>query len=134
MRRMLCVAAVALVAGCSPSLPPKPKAYPVHGTVTLGGQPVHGGTVFFEPVDFATGAIPGKAQVDKDGKYAASAFVDQEGLVAGEFKVYVQDDMRNASQLGAEPTKFPAKYQKAEDSGLKYTVKAEDNTFDIKLD
>lgn len=134
MRKMLCVMAAALLAGCSPTLPPKPQTFPVHGTVTLGGQPVHGGRVFFEPVDFATGAIPGRGQLDKDGKYTMSAFVDQEGMVPGEFKVYFEDDMRPAKALGAEPTKYPEKYRKADESDLKVAVKAEDNTIDIKLE
>ena len=134
MHKIWCVAATVLLAsGCSPTLPPKPKTFPVHGTVTLAGQPVHGGRVFFEAVDTAN--VPsGRGDVDKDGVYKASTFVDQEGLVPGEYKLRFEDDMRTAKQLGAEPTKYPAKYIKNGDAEVKVTVKAEDNTLDIKLE
>jgi hypothetical protein len=134
MRRILCVAAiVSLACGCSPSLPPKPATYPVHGTVSLNGEPVHGGNIKFKPVAPANGPA-GQAPVAKDGTYKAFVFVDQDGLVPGEFAVEIETDMRTATLLGAEPTMIPAKYQKSETSELKCTVKAEDNTIDFNLE
>lgn len=134
MQRIWCMAAMVLLAsGCGQTLPPKPQTFPVHGTVTLAGEPVRGGRVFFEAVDAAN--VPsGRGDVDKDGHYKASTFVDQEGLVPGEYKLRFEDDMRTAQQLGAEPSKYPAKYQKLDTAELKFTVKAEDNTIDVKLE
>lgn len=134
MRKIWRVAvAVLLASGCGPSLPPKPQTFPVHGTVTLAGEAVHGGTVFFEPID-TVNVVSGRGQIDKDGAYKASAFVDQEGLMPGEYKLRLEDDMRTAGQLGAEPTKYPAKFKKNGDAEVKVTVKAEDNSLDIPLE
>jgi hypothetical protein len=134
MRRILCVAAiVSLAGGCSPSLPPKPKTYPVHGTVSLNGSPIHGGHIEFKPVDPAH-VLAGQGQISKDGAYKAFVFVDQDGLVPGEFEIEIETDMRTAALLGVEPTKIPAKYEKSETSELKCTVKAEDNTIDFNLE
>lgn len=134
MRSIWCIAAAVLLAsGCGPSLPPKPQTFPVHGTVTLAGKPVHGGRVFFHAIDTAN--VPsGQARIDKDGNYKAFVFVDQDGLVAGEYKLKFDDEMQNAEQLGAEPTKFPAKYKKNGDAEVKVAVKAEDNSLDITLE
>lgn len=135
MTKNLCVlAAVIFLSGCSQSLPPKPKTSAVHGAVTLNGSPVHGGAVYFVASDPATGAIDGRAAISKDGAYTASSFVDQEGLVPGEYKVWIEQyNLGVHGKMDAAPTPIPAKYQSVETSDLKYTVKAEDNTIDIAL-
>ena len=135
MRKMLCIVAIASVAGgCSPSLPPKPKTFPVHGTVTLQGSPVHGGELEFQPVDINSGAIDGRAVIDKDGAYQASSFVDQEGMVPGEYKVRLKQYVGMPGKLGVEPTVVPKKYLEFDSAELKYAVKGEDNSIDIPLE
>lgn len=135
MRRMLCVAAIAAVAtGCSPSLPPKPKTFPVHGTVSLQGSPVHGGELEFQPVDINAGGIEGRAVIGKDGEYKASSFVDQEGMVPGEYKVRLKQYVGMPGKLGVEPTMLPKKYLEFDSAELKYAIKGEDNPINIELE
>jgi hypothetical protein len=133
---MSCVAvAVALMSGCGPTLPPKPKTFLVHGTVSLNGAPVHGGAVYFVPADPENGSMEGRATISNDGTYSASTFVDQQGLVPGQYKVWIEEyNFGVHGKLDGEPTKIPKKYQSVDTSELKYPVKAEDNTIDINLE
>ena len=135
MRKMLCIVAIASVAsGCSPSLPPKPKTFPVHGNVTLQGSSVHGGELEFQPVEINSGAIEGRTVIDKDGAYTASSFVDQEGMVPGEYKVRLKQYVGMPGKLGVEPTVIPKKYLEFDSAELKDSVKGEDNSIDIPLE
>ncbi len=67
MNRWLLLLALLFVAnGCAK---PGPKMYPVSGNVTLDGQPLAEGTVYFKTV--ATGEV--NTLPVKDGKFAGSA-------------------------------------------------------------
>lgn len=134
MRRIMCLAAVALATGCGPTLPSKPQTYPVHGAVKLQGSPVHGGDIEFMQVDMNAGGIEARSVITKDGEYNASSFVDQEGMVPGEYKVRLRQYVGMPGKLGVEPTTIPKKYLDYDTSGLKYTIKAEDNAIDIDLE
>lgn len=135
MQKMLrLLPAVLLVAGCTPKLPPKPQTYPVHGTVKLNGAPVHGGEIEFLQVDMSAGGIEGRSIITKDGTYNASSFVDQEGMVPGEYKVRLKQWVGMPGSLGVEPTTIPKKYLSYDSAELKYAIKAEDNQINIDLE
>jgi hypothetical protein len=136
MLKVLSAFAVVLLvsSGCKPKLPPKPQTYPVHGTVTLQGSPVHGGEIEFMQVDMNAGGIEGRSVISKDGTYNASSFVDQPGMVPGEYKVRLKQYVGLPGSLGVEPTTIPKKYLEYGAAELKYTIKPEDNQIDINLE
>lgn len=134
MQKMMCLAAVVLATGCTPKLPPKPQTYPVHGTVKLNGSPVHGGDIEFMQVDMNAGGVEARSVISKDGEYNASSFVDQPGMVPGEYKVRLKQYVGMQGKLGVEPTTIPKKYLDYSTSELKFTIKAEDNALEIDLE
>lgn len=131
MRRLLMLAAVLLTTGCGPSLPANPTTYPVHGKVTVGGKAATDGDIMFEPAPGNPDLNPARGTIGSDGAYSASTFIGQDGMVPGEYVVLFAP---------GPTTKFPEKYVKQEhaqdlsDSPLKFTVKAEDNTIDVKVE
>jgi hypothetical protein len=86
--------ATCVAAGCS-SEPPQPKRYPVSGTVTLDGQPLEKGSIFFKKV--SEGAID-EIEI-KDGKFSGQA---QEGdcrVEVNSFDVQIIDPQGMKSEV-----------------------------------
>lgn len=115
--------------GCGPRHQP---TYPVRGRVVLrDGTPVAGCLIAFEAVDKSVSA---KGNLDKDGRFELFTYRPGDGVPAGEYRAVlvpsIVDDHGKASQ--APP--FHARYRTYETSGLKFTVQAGDNFFEIKLD
>ena len=93
---------------------------PVKGKVTINGQPVKKGTVFFQPVDAAKGR-PARSGIKPDGSYAASSLDNDQAIGPGEYKVLL---MPPAMEVGSPAGKasIPQKYRDANTSGLTITV------------
>ncbi len=93
---------------------------PVKGKVTINGQPVTKGTVFFQPVD-ATKGRPARSALGPDGAYEASSLDNDRGIVPGEYKVSL---MPPATETGNPATQasISAKYRNVNTSGLTLTV------------
>jgi hypothetical protein len=123
--------AVAIVGGCSSHELDTAK---VHGTVTLDGQPLETGLVFFQPEKgrMAVGKI------QSDGSYALFTYVrnGDDGAIVGRHKVSVVPPIAEG-ELEAIPEMkrpIPACYQSAGTSKLEYVVEAgKDNVINIEL-
>jgi hypothetical protein len=123
-----------LLAGCGGSgNPPTAK---VTGTVTLKGAPVDGALVTFNPER----GRPASGVTDVSGKFTLSTFIKDDGAVLGKHKVTIAESNRDKPPpmpgFGEPlPSRFPAKYGKAESSPLSENVEKgqkNDFTFDIK--
>ncbi|HVC94841.1 MAG TPA: hypothetical protein VND64_14175 [Pirellulales bacterium] len=119
--------------GCGQKLPVNPKTYLVRGKVTApGGAPARGGAVHFSSAK--SESYDGSGKILPDGTYSAGTFPGQKGLVPGDYKVWVEPHNPGVhGQIEGAPTPVPDKYQKAETSGLTFTVEAKENTYDIEL-
>jgi hypothetical protein len=110
--------------GCTQKLPDLPKTFPVTGKVTMAGNKSPTGLI----INFkclASDSYNGAAKVKADGTYSASCLPRDPGLMPGEHEIWIDENIAGM---------VPVKYKKTETSGLKLTVKAEPNTFDISLD
>jgi hypothetical protein len=132
--RVVTLTALLLTAGgCSKKLPAPPKTYVVAGKVTLpNGEPCRGGAVHFDNPE--NSSFDGKGVIGADGAYSASVFQRQAGLMPGEYKVWVEPYGRGTmGPLEGTPTPIPKALQTPETSGLTFTVKEQENTFNIEL-
>jgi hypothetical protein len=153
-RIALCCLAAALV-GCGPA---RPSVAPVSGTVTLDGTPLPGAVVTFNPVG-GNGA-PAVGNADGQGKYSMTDMspnaVAGAGAAPGDYEVGVmwykpsandtskmtgesasnkyEDNKATATGVTGPETELPVAYQNPQTSGIRYTVKPGQNTFDIALD
>ncbi|HWB12507.1 MAG TPA: hypothetical protein VG826_25000 [Pirellulales bacterium] len=119
--------------GCGPSAPKIPTTYPVHGTVTLNGEPVTGGYVRFEPVEAGKG-MEADGAVQSDGSYKVRAFAGQPGTTPGDYKVFLSSVSRmREGEDYPEQLPIPAKYQNKDTSGIIKTVTSDDNQIDLEL-
>lgn len=147
--------AMLMTSGCSKG-DGRPKTYSVTGTVTLGGTPVDGATVFVPktPAQPGTqGPQAATATTDAAGKYALGTFAKGDGAIPGEYLVKVfkyptpppttggsggSEEEYVPPQEGAPPPPapknlLPEKYANEQTSGLSFKVEAKSNTFDIQL-
>jgi hypothetical protein len=65
---------------------------PVHGTVTLDGQPLSGANVMFAPRargDEVNAGKPAFGQLQPDGSYVLGTYDDEDGAVVGEHSVTI---------------------------------------------
>lgn len=115
--------------GCSGST--GPKFAKVTGKVTLDGQPVTGGNVYFFPEVEGQSSYGG---IKPDGTYELYC-VEQEGAVVGRHRVTVEGP-QPVSEPGAVQPKnpVPEKYGRPETSEIvKEVADAESNTINIEL-
>jgi hypothetical protein len=106
---------------------------PVRGTVTLGGKPLSGGTVAFKNV--AQGPM-GYGTIQTDGKYEAKTG-SKTGLMPGEYQVTVVATEQAVPKGLSEPVPkilTPPRYANVATSGLRYTVSATGEIYDIVLE
>jgi hypothetical protein len=143
--KLFCLAAVTVCGffgGCSGG---EVATVPVHGKVTMGGKPLTGGIVSFQPVQIAAG-LPNhisQGAIQADGQYTLSSFRPDDGAVPGEYTVTIQsvqahepfDQFSKAPPAPSGP-KIPAIYSSAESTTLKATVptggSAQQIDFDLK--
>lgn len=137
LSRAWLVAGISLIVlGCGKT---PEKLYPVQGTVTVGGQPLNGGTVQFEMLD--KGSASGKVytaagEIGEDGHYELRTF-DQPGAPAGEHRVWVTPYFAGMpDQLGVDNRRrspVPRKYMMPTTTDLTFTVNEADNTIDVDV-
>jgi hypothetical protein len=115
---------------------PEP-TYPVHGLVTVGSNPLEGGSILFEPVEpSASGQVhSARGTIDDTGRYQLSTFGVGDGAVAGKFHVMV---FEKEKQLSDDPNLvrtsiIPDKYHMPETTPLVREVKAEENVIDLEI-
>ena len=133
---------VVMLCGCTSKPDNRPRRVPVTGTVLYKGQPVADATVLFEPAN-DTPAAAGKT--DAQGHYRLETFDPADGAVPGDYKITVRKvevirghkgEQVPDDYVGPPPDEkwlLPAKFSKAETSGLAATVN-EGQTNEIKLD
>lgn len=102
----------------------------VTGTVTLEGQPLPNVNVMFENTERNTRST---GVTDAAGKYRLSTNAKDDGAPVGDCKIAVNQPPPADSSQGEGPRIFPVRYERADSSGLTFTVKAGKNTHDIDL-
>ena len=136
-----------------------PDPVPVTGVVKLNGSPVDGATVTFMTKDGAGRSASG--QTDGEGNFTLGTFSGDDGAIPGEYTVTItksdssstdtidldgegdpgeayeaaMEAAGSAAEAGKVDTSLPAKYAKAEESGLNRSVGAEGKNhfeFDLK--
>jgi hypothetical protein len=131
MRRFaLCLSALAalVVAGCGSG------RYPVAGKVTYDdGGPVPAGTVIGEAT--VDGKLVGvQGNIASDGSFSLGGDKPGDGALPGEYKVIVMPRALGDADMGeGKRPDVDGKYGKYDSSGLKYTVKAEKNEYNITV-
>lgn len=141
-----------VVLGCGGDDSGLEKRYPVSGKITYNGKPVEKASVVFEPSNpplpkghVANGFV-------ENGTYTMTTAVQGDGALPGEYKVMIvatdldvtglaqkqggllhQGDVAHQKAVKAAKSLVPAKYSRADTSGLKATVEAKSNTFDFDL-
>jgi hypothetical protein len=147
---------LAVIAGCPPATPPKPKTYPASGTVLYNGNPVEGATVSFWG---EKSSRPATGITDKDGKFKLSTYGANDGAVEGPQQISVTKGKAAAATAGPDLTmlndpskmasmgqaqkdaapstekpEIPLKYADQAKSPLKETIKTEgENVFVLQL-
>ena len=115
------------------------KLYPVTGTVTVGGQPLSGGTVQFEMLDKgkASGEVfTAAGAIEADGSYELSTF-GKRGAPAGDHRVWVSPNfaaLPDKLGVGVERmSPVPKKYMLPTTTDLSYTVTEGENQIDVEV-
>lgn len=126
--KTLLLAVVTVAAGCGD----KYTTYGVHGRVTLkDGTPLDAVRLTFELAEHQP-PISATASTDENGAYELGILETGDGAPAGNYRVVVSEPGRFPED--PRPRRIHSKYWSFETSGLEFTVKPEDNTFDIQLD
>ena len=116
-----------LLLGCTPGYP---ETSPVHGTVTLDGKPLEGGTVQF----FSSQGQTASGEIDADGNYRLTTFQPDDGAVPGAYRVAVQPP-QVADYFGGTPlVVIPDHYMDPATAGLTAEVHKGINRIDWPLD
>lgn len=130
----LCLA-ILLLAGCGK--PSGSKGATVEGKVTINGVSATTGQV-----SFTVGSSSVSGQIQPDGTYRALDVPVGDAKVTVSAPTGPKMDSKMAAKMkedtampgaGASAVPIPAKYGKAETSGLTFSVKAGDNKYDIEL-
>ena len=128
--------AVLTLPACS-SGGPEP-TYPVHGLVTVGGQPLEGGSILFEPVEPSPSGQTHSARgtIDAAGRYELSTFGVADGAVAGKHHIMV---FEMEKQLSDDPNLvrhsiIPDKYHMPETTPLVRDVEAKENAIELEIE
>jgi len=128
------------------------KRYPVYGKVTYNGKPIEKGQITFAPTK-TEGTTRAANGVIENGNYTLTTAANGDGALPGDYQVTIiskeVDDSKVAETIAqkggggrqmdvakankAAQNLIPAKYQLADTSKLKATVKEESNKFDFEL-
>ncbi|MEO2015701.1 MAG: carboxypeptidase-like regulatory domain-containing protein [Fuerstiella sp.] len=106
----------------------------VSGTVTLGGSPVSGASIAFQPTE--VGGRASSAMTDANGYYTLQYSANMEGAKVGEHSVRIstyqpEGPGEDGELVDAVPETIPNQYNTK--STLKQTVAQGSNTFDFEL-
>ncbi len=106
----------------------------VSGTVTLGGSPVSGASVSFQPTE--AGGRASSAITDSSGNYELKYSASMDGAKVGEHAVRISTYQEpgpgeDGELVAAVPETIPNQYNSK--STLKQTVAQGSNTFDFEL-
>jgi len=125
--KTVCLVLVLTTSGCNRNpAGDLPALHPVHGMVTLNGQPLAGASLVFLPESGpSSGAI-----TDADGKYEAMHRSGAKGAVAGPTKVSITTSAADA-EGNYSPEKLPPRYNEA--TTLNFTVIEGDNEQNFEL-
>jgi len=125
-----------LLVGCGKT---PEKLYPVSGVVTVGGEPLNGGSVQFEMKN--KGEASGKVftasgEIGEDGSYELLTF-GKPGAPAGEHRVWVSPNLLHVpDKLGVSHEKLsrvPKKYRLPTTTDLTYTVEEDENEINVEV-
>lgn len=126
---LIAVTVSVVVTACSRST--GPVCYPVAGRVTFKGKPLAEAMIVLHRIG---GDVEGHqkpiAYTSADGSFQLTAIKHNDGAPVGDYAITVE--LRAPKTVGEEtvrsgPNLLPAKYAKADDSGLKYSVAAGEN-------
>ncbi len=147
----------ATLAGCSgDGSTPRLPVFPVTGKVTMLGRPLPGALVGFAPIGKQVFAM---GRTNDEGVYSLMTYDTGDGASVGEFSVTVtKPTLSTAAPIPSGPTHgangvltmtahaarpkagkageeglLPGRYSAAETTPLKFTVKADNNVFDIDI-
>lgn len=121
---------IIVAAGCGSDTP----IGRVHGRVAFQGKPLTEGVVYFSN---SQAAVHLTTKIETDGSYVLKTY-DANGLPYGDYVVTVLPPA--ADLVTGQPTQpqkefpnIPARYRDAATSGLKLTINARDNPFNIDM-
>ena len=118
------LALAALCPACAKS--GRQPVYPVRGQVLVRGRPAAWAQVTFHPLDDGgPDAVRPVGHVDQQGRFRLTTYADGDGAPAGEYRVTVQWFLATRARGGDEYRSvnyLPARYGRAETSGLRATV------------
>lgn len=129
------VVAITLALGCGREAE-GPETVPVHGKVTMEGEPVSGATVTLTPTASGTG-VPAQAVTNDAGEFEIHSSFDQgrttqAGMTPGEYVITVAklESLPAQAQLTRAPKNLlPGRYQSLETSDLKTAVALQADNF-----
>lgn len=113
------------MAGCGGGPNDQPVVHPVHGVVTLDGQPLANALVYFAPEKGPSSA----GVTDSSGKYELHDKTGLNGAVVGTHTVTISTDLDGSRKK--ENEKVPPQYNTK--TTLSAVVKEGDNTHDFPL-
>jgi hypothetical protein len=133
---LACAAILLLTLSACSSAGPEP-TYPVHGLVTVGGKPLEGGSIQFEPAEPGASGQKHAARgtIDEEGRYQLSTFGVGDGAVAGKHHIVV---FEKEKQLSDDPNLvrtsiIPDEYHAPETTPLVRQVEAKENEIDLEI-
>jgi hypothetical protein len=126
----LCLALLVLSAGSGCGDKTSVKVVPVHGKVTVDGQPVTEGNVSLLPASGTESKAGMSAGQIKNGEYVIYTG-GKEGAPEGQYKVTVTPPMMPSAGGGPPKTPFNSNYSNASKTPL--TLKVPADNYDLKL-
>jgi hypothetical protein len=133
MRVRAAVVALALAALCPACARSGRKpVFPVQGQVLVKGRPAARAQVTFHPVEGSgPDTVRPVGHVDERGRFRLTTYAEGDGAPEGEYRVTVQWFLATRTRGGADDYQsvnyLPARYGRAETSGLRATVTRGDN-------
>ena len=138
VRAVLVALALAALCPACAKIGRKP-VYPVRGQVLVKGRPAAQAQVTFHPVEYAgPEAVRPVGHVDAQGRFRLTTYAEGDGAPEGEYRVTVQWFLATRARGGDDYQSvnyLPARYARAETSGLRATVTRGENnlpTIDLK--
>jgi hypothetical protein len=104
----------------------------VNGTVLLNGEPIGPGMISLERADGQGAGAMGL--IDTDGKYTITSARKKEGAAVGEYRVTINPNLKDFGfEQTANRAQIPARYAKADTSGLSVKVERGTKQVDFEL-